>query len=143
MILLRDVDNAGKAGDVTQVSEGYFRNFLQPRKLAVASTTQNLRFLNARKKESAVKAAREKERALELGRQLEKIDLLIKAKVGQDGKLFGSVTGRDVADVLHRSGFQIDKKQIELAAIHQIGTFDARVRLHAEVVVDLKVVVKG
>lgn len=143
IILLQDIENIGRAGEVTQVRDGYFRNFLMPRKLAVLSDETSLRFLEARKKESAQKSAREKEKAAQVAAGLEKLNCLIKAKVGPEGKLFGAVTSHDVEEALRKQGFDIDRKRIELAPIHQVGEYHAKIKLHAEVSVNLAVSVKG
>ena len=143
VILLQDVDNLGKAGDTIESRNGYFRNFLQPRKLAVLSTEGGLRFLEAKRKQAAIRSERLKKEALELAAHLEKTPCVIKARVGQEGKLFGSVTTQDVHDDLAKKGIQIDRKKIEMAPIHQVGDYHAVVKLHSDVEVSLKVSVKA
>ncbi len=143
IILLEDVESLGRAGDVTEVKDGFFRNYLLPRKLAVLSTGGGLRFLEAKKKQAALKAEHEKQEALELAGRLEKISCAINARVGQEGKLFGAVTIRDIQEELERQGIAIERRRIEMAPIHQIGEYQAKVKLHSEVDVALKVVVQG
>ena len=139
VILLQDVDNLGRAGEAVEAKDGYFRNYLLPRRLAVSSTTGGLRFLEARKKQAALKSQHEKERALALAEQLQKTVCVIKARVGQDGKLFGSVTAHDVQEELHKRGITLERKRIEMAPVHQVGDYQAKVKLHPEVVQAVKV----
>ena len=143
VILLQDVDNLGRAGDTVDARDGHFRNFLLPRKLAVLSTEGGLRFLEAKKKQAAAKSERLKQDATELAAKLEKNPLVIKAKVGQEGKLFGSITTQDIHDELEKAGVKIERKRIEMAPIHKIGEYQAVIKLHPEVEVSLKVTVKA
>ncbi len=139
VILLKDVENIGKAGDTADVKEGYFRNFLSPRKLAQESSVSGLRFLEAKRKQSQLKAAKEKEEALKVLTKLEKIKIVFERRVSQEGKLFGSVTNRDVEEELHKQGFAVDRKHIELVTMHQVGEGVAKVKLHPEVELKLAV----
>lgn len=139
IILLKDVENLGKAGDTTDVKEGYFRNFLSPRKLAQESSISGLRFLDAKRKQSVMKAAKEKEAALQTLAKLEKVNIKFERRVGQEGRLFGSVTNRDVEEELHKQGFSIDRKHIELVTMHQVGEGMAKIKLHPEVELKLAV----
>ncbi len=143
IILLKDVDNLGCAGDTTDVRGGYFRNFLMPRKLAVLSSEGGLRFLEAKRKQSVLKAAREKEQAMEVARLLEKAQCVIEVRVGQEGRLFGSVTNRNVEEELKKQGITIERKRIEFATVHQAGEYKAKIKLHSEVEVALQVTIKG
>lgn len=143
VILLDDVDNLGHAGEVVNTAEGYFRNFLQPRKLAVLSSEGGLRFLEAKKKQAIAKSEQEKKTALDFAALLEKTTCAIKARVGQENKLFGSVTTQDVHDELSKNGISVDRKRIEMAPIHQVGEYLAKIKLHPEVDVSLKVSVKA
>lgn len=143
IILLQDVDSLGRAGDTVETRDGYSRNFLLPRKLAVLSTEGGLRFLDAKKKQAAQKSERLKEEARELSSKLEKIPFVIKAKVGQEGKLFGAVTTQDILQELEKHGVQIERRRIEMAPIHQLGEYRAIVKLHPEVDVSIKVTVKA
>jgi len=139
IILLKDVENLGKAGETTDVKEGHFRNFLSPRKLAQESSISGLRFLEAKRKQSIAKAAHEKEKALQVLAKLEKITVTFERRVGQEGKLFGSVTNRDVEENLQKQGFSIDRKHIELVTMHQVGEGVAKIKLHPEVELKLPV----
>lgn len=139
VILLEDVENVGHAGETAEVKEGYFRNYLLPRRLAVPTTEGGLRFLEAKKKQAVLKSERLKEQAKALAAQLEKITCVIKARVGEEGKLFGSVTARDVHEELEKQGLVVERKRIEMAPIHKIGDYHAILKLHPEVEVTLKV----
>jgi large subunit ribosomal protein L9 len=140
VILNQDVENLGSAGDIVEVAKGYGRNFLIPRNLAVVASTRNIKKLEHQKKmvEAKVKKESEKSRGL-----LEKVDgqeVIVRANVGEEGKLFGSVTSADIAEELGKLGFDIDRKQIVLdSAIKSIGEHRMKVRvssgLFAEIVV--------
>ena len=141
VILVQDVDNLGKAGDRIKVREGYSRNYLIPRKLAVPVSEGGLKFLEAKKKRASEKRMQEKVQALELAKKLEQLTCTLSAKVGQEGKLFGSITRQDIYAALHKEGFEIDKRHIETEPIHQLGEYKVKVRLHSEVEAHLKVIV--
>ena len=142
IILLQDVDKLGKAGERIKVRDGYSRNFLFPRKLAVPVTEGGLRFLESKKKRAEEKRAQEKEEAAQLAKQLGEQTCVLKAKVGAEGKLFGSITRQDIQDALHKEGLEIDKRKIDLLEpIHRVGEYKVRIRLHSEVEVELKVIV--
>lgn len=143
IILLETIENLGRAGEVVNTSDGYFRNFLSPRKLAVPSTEGGLRFLEAKKKQAQEQSERKKQEARDLAAQLEKMSCLMHAKVGQEGKLFGSVTAHDVYEELVKRGIQFERKRIEMSPIHQVGDYHATIKLHPEVEVSLKVSVKA
>ena len=139
IILLEDVDNLGHAGDTIETKDGYARNFLLPRRLAVLSTSGGLRFLEAKRKQAALKSEHEKKDAQEVAKKLESLTCTIKARVGQEGKLFGSVTTHDVHEELQKNRITIERKRIEMAPIHQLGNFHAKIKLHPEVEVSLKI----
>jgi large subunit ribosomal protein L9 len=142
VILTQDIDKVGKAGEQVRVREGYSRNFLFPRKLAVPVTEGGLKFLEAKKKRADTKRQKEKETAAELAARAGKVKCLIKAKAGEGGKLFGSVTRQDISDTLEAQGVSVDRRHIDLFdPIHQVGEYQVRVRLHSEVEVMLKVIV--
>ncbi len=143
IILLQDVENLGTAGDTVEVRGGYFRNFLSPKKLAVNVTEGGLRFLEARRKKALLKSQQLKEEALANAKKLGELTCIIKARVGEEGKLFGSVTTHHVHEELERNGFSLDRKRIEMAPIHKIGEYNAKIKLHPEVDVALKVFVKA
>lgn len=142
VILVQDVDNLGKAGERIKVRDGYSRNFLIPNRLAVPATEGGLKFLEAKKKRAEAKRTQEKEEALRIAARLREWTCTVKARVGAEGKLFGSVTRQDIFTELEKAGFQIDKRKIELGgAIHEVGDYQAQLRLHPEVETTFKVVV--
>ena len=145
VILQQDVKNLGKKGDVVEVSDGYGRNFLLPRKAAVPATAENLNVA----KEKAGSAARKKQQASDeaklLAAQLEKVSVSIPVKLGEGGKLFGSVTGKDVAEALKEIGIDTDKRKISIQGdVTGIGEYEAVIKIHPEVTSRIKVnVVEG
>ncbi|MGN0658135.1 MAG: 50S ribosomal protein L9 [Emergencia sp.] len=141
VILNRDVKGTGKAGDVVKVSDGYARNMLLPKGYATEATEGNIRSLEKQKELLAQKKAEEKAAAEELGKKLEEAKVVIKTKAGEGGRLFGSITSKDIADaVREQTGLIVDKKKIQLSGpIKNMGTFDIPVKLYTEVSCTLKV----
>lgn len=140
VILLEDVRGSGKNGDVVNVSDGYARNMLIPRGLAVEATPQNIKQLEKKKEAIAKKFAEDKAAALELKKKLEEITVEVKTKAGKDGKVFGSVTSKDIAEALQAMGFDVDKKKIQLdSPIKATGAADVNVKLFTEVTGKVKV----
>ena len=140
VILLEDVRGTGKAGDVANVSDGYARNMLIPRGLAVEATAQNIKQLEKKKEAMAKKFAEDKAAALELKKKLEEVTVEVRTKAGRDGKVFGSVTSKDIADALNQMGFDIDKKKIQLdSPIKATGMTDVNVKLFTEISGKVKV----
>ena len=140
VILREDVPNLGKAGDVMEVRDGYGRNFLLPRKKAVMANPGNMQELEHQKRVVAALTAKRKKGAEELAAQMSKVSLTIGRESGEEDKLFGSVTTKDVADALRAEGYTIDRHDIALEApIKQLGVFDVPVKLHPEVTAAVKV----
>ena len=140
VILLEDVRGTGKAGDVANVSDGYARNMLIPRGLAVEATAQNIKQLEKKKEAMAKKFAEDKAAALELKKKLEEVTVEVRTKAGKEGKVFGSVTSKDIADALNQMGFDIDKKKIQLdSPIKATGMTDVNVKLFTEISGKVKV----
>ena len=140
VILLEDVRGSGKSGDVVNVSDGYARNMLIPRGLAVEATAQNIKQLEKKKEAMAKKFAEDKAAALELKKKLEEVTVEVRTKAGKDGKVFGSVTSKDIADALNQMGFDIDKKKIQLdSPIKATGMTDVNVKLFTEISGKVKV----
>lgn len=144
IILLKDVKSLGKEGEIVNVNDGYARNFILPKKLGVEATGKNMNDLKL-KKNNEVKQAKERlEAAKALAAQLEagKIELAI--KIGEGGKAFGSVSGKEIAAaVQEQMGLDIDKKKVQLKeTIKTLGVHMVPVKLHPEVTADLKVEVK-
>ncbi len=143
VILLKDVKGTGKAGEIVKVSDGYARNMLLPRGLAKEATEGNVRNLEKQKALAAEKRQAQKEAAQEQARELEKVTLTIQSKGGENGKLFGSITSKDIAEALEKQeNIKIDKKKIDLAApIKQTGDTQVTIKLFPEVTAALKVTV--
>ena len=140
VILRQAVENLGNPGDVVKVSNGYARNFLLPRGIAYEATPGNLKRI-AQEKERLQAAENERRSAAQqLAEKLEQVSLTFSARVGEEGKLFGSVTGADIAHQLEAQGFAIEKRQIDLhEPIKTLGVFRVPVRLHADVKPEVKV----
>jgi len=140
VILLEDVRGSGKAGEVVNVSDGYARNMLIPRKLAVEATPQNMKQLEKKKEAEKKKFEEDKAAALELKAKLEGAVITLKTKAGENGKVFGSVTSKDIADALKEQGFDVDKKKIQLdSPIKTLGETTVNVKLFTEIAGKVKV----
>ncbi|MBI3306512.1 MAG: 50S ribosomal protein L9 [Candidatus Omnitrophica bacterium] len=114
MILLRDVEKVGRKGEVVRVREGFGRNFLLPRGLALPSTDANQKFVEEQKRRAALRREKEKAQAEQTAAKIKKLKLIIEAKAGEGDKLFGSVTSEDICEALAKQSFEFDKKQIHL-----------------------------
>ena len=135
VILLQDVKGKGKKGQMLEVSDGYARNFMLPRKLAIEATTDAVNTMRMNDKAAAEKAARERAEALETSRKLREMTVVVTAKGGGAGKLFGSVTNQEIADALAKaSGIKLDKRKIVLnETIKNVGTYTATCKLGYEI----------
>lgn len=138
VILLENVVGLGKAGEVKNVRDGYARNYLIPKKLAEVATRKKEEELKRLSQKLAEKAKKFYENALSLKESLEQEILEIKAKAGEEGKLFGSVTNSDIARLLKEKGFDIDKRRIILDPIKLLGEYVVKVKLDEGVVAELK-----
>jgi large subunit ribosomal protein L9 len=140
IILRRAVENLGKPGEVVTVKNGYARNYLLPRGFAYEATPGNLkRIALERERLEAAESARVND-AQELAKRLEEVQLTFSARVGEEGKLFGSVTAGDNAEQLHAQGFQIEKRLIDLhEPIKALGVYRVPVKLHADVKPEIRV----
>ncbi|SDE79153.1 50S ribosomal protein L9 [Sporomusa acidovorans] len=143
VILQQEVRKLGKKGDVIEVSEGYARNYLLPQKLAIMATANNINTANLQKAAEARKKERAHDEAKLLAAQMAKIAITIPVKMGEGGRLFGSVTAKDIADVLAKEHkLEIDKRKIELKdAIKSLGTFTVPIKLHPEVNTQIEVTI--
>ncbi len=140
LILREDVENLGKGGDLVDVKPGYGRNFLLPRGLAVTANTRNVRELEHQKTVASAKTAKLKASAEAIARRLAETPVVLQRKVGEQDKLFGSVTAIDIAEALAARGLQLDRRAIDLAEpIKTVGDFEVPVKLHHEVVGKAKV----
>jgi large subunit ribosomal protein L9 len=144
VILKEDVANLGHRGDVVKVADGYGRNFLLPRKLALQATLANKAVVDQMKAAAARRFATEKVLAEELLTKLEPVVLTFTRKSGDHGQLFGSVTSADIAADLETRGFDVDRRKIQLSEpLKALGNFDVAIKLHREVTAHLKVKVLG
>lgn len=144
VILLQDVDKLGHRGQIVNVANGYGRNFLLPRKIAVQATIQNRKWAEQQHVKFLKQTAHEKAEAQELAALVEQVSLAFRRKAGEHGQLFGSVTAIDLAEALAAKGFRIDKRKIHLdPPIKLIGEYNVPVKLHREVTANFKVKVEG
>ena len=143
VILLEDVKGTGKKGQIVNASDGYANNFLFPKKLAVAATNDNLNSIKLQKKTEDKRKAEELAAAKELAEKLTNKDIKISVKTGDNGKLFGSVTNKEIAAAIEQqTGLVIDKKKIVLNdQIKMVGTRHVNIKLHPEVTAEVKVII--
>ena len=143
VILKEDINKLGHRGEVVKVAEGYGRNYLIPHKLAIEATAGNKAVIEQMKAASVRKSAKEKGSAEELGKQLSGLVLEFTRKSGEHDQLFGSVTSSDIAKAMEAKGFEIDRRKIELdVPLKTVGEFNVPIKLHREVTVTVKAVVK-
>jgi large subunit ribosomal protein L9 len=143
VILKEDVPKLGHRGDVVKVAEGYGRNYLLPRKLAIEATVSNKAVIEQMKQSAVRRSAIEKADSEALGKQLDGVSLTFARKAGEKDHLFGSVTSADIAEALEQKGFNIDRRKIQLnEPLKSIGEFEVPVRLHREVTSRVKVTVE-
>ena len=142
VILLQDVKKMGKKGDVIEASDGYARNYLFPRKLAEEATANALHIVNAKKENERKKKLAELEEAQKLAAELKGKEVTINAKAGDNGRLFGAITNKDIAEVINSSfNLSIDKKKVVVNTIKVAGTYDVEVKLYPEVSTKRKVII--
>lgn len=142
VILLQDVKKLGKKGDVVNTSDGYARNFLFPRKLAIEANDSNMHVLNNKKEAERRQKTAEIEQAQKLAKEIQGKEILIKVKTGEHGRLFGSITGKDISEELKKKfNIDIDKKKIVVDVIRQLGTYEVEVKIYPEISTRIKVVV--
>ncbi|WP_029551109.1 50S ribosomal protein L9 [Thermocrinis jamiesonii] len=140
VVLLRELEGYGNMGDVINVKDGFARNYLIPKGIALPATESNLRHVKSIISQKLRKLQKEKEKALALAKKLEGFMLEIKHPVGEKGKLYGSVTSAEIAKALSEKGFEIDRKKIILSKpIREVGIYTVQIKLHPEVEVQIKV----
>ncbi len=143
IILLKDVKNMGKKGDVLEASDGYARNYLFPRNLAQEATQENLHIVNLKKENERRIKLEETEAAQKLADLLRNKDLIIKTKVGENGRLFGAITNKDVAELINKTfNTDFDKKKVLVGTIKLVGSYDVEVKIYPEISTKLKVTVQ-
>ena len=144
VILREHIDNLGRRGDLVKVADGYARNYLLPRKLALLATDGNKKVIEREKVKFDAKEAEEQKVAQAVADRLAAVEIEITRKVGETDALFGSVTNADVADALAAKGFDIDRRKIQLhEPIKKLGDYTVPIKLHRDVTVPLKVKVSG
>ncbi len=143
VILTRDVENLGQQGEVVSVKAGYGRNYLIPRGYALVATDAVVRHQQELRRQAAHKILKQKEDAEALAALIEKEDVVITARAGEEGKIFGSVTAQQVADGLAARGLEIDRRKIDLEEIRALGVYTGTIKLHADVAAKVKVRVEA
>ncbi|MDP4177953.1 MAG: 50S ribosomal protein L9 [Bacillota bacterium] len=140
VILLGDIKGVGKKGQVINASDGYARNYLFPKKLAEEATDNNIHSLNLKNEAERRKKLAEIEAAQKLADEIKGKEVKIAVKSGENGKLFGSITGKDISDELNKQyKFNIDKKKIVADTIRQLGTYDVEIKIYPEISTKIKV----
>lgn len=143
VIFREDVPNVAKAGEIKEVADGYVRNFLVPKKLAVPATPSAIKTLEAELKIRARKQAQTDAELAALAQQLEGKEITLKATAGTKARLYGSITAADIAAGLEKAGIVVDKRKIDLnKPIHQLGTYDVAIKLSKDLAPKVKVVVE-
>ncbi len=140
VILRKDIETLGNIGDIVEVKEGYARNFLIPRKIAYNALNGNLKALEDEKKSIARKSEKELNAAEKVSTELEKVSVTIPVQVGEEDKIFGSVTTQMIADALKEKDFDIDKRKIEIEeSIKTLGIYNVNIKLHSNISANIKV----
>ena len=143
VILKEDVPSLGSRGDVVKVAEGFGRNYLLPRKLAIVATAGNKSVIEQMKAASVRRSAKEKTQAEELSKQFDGLSVSFTRKSGENDQLFGSVTSGDIAEALAKKSFDIDRRKIQLhEPLKTVGEFTVPIKLHKDVTTHLKVVIE-
>jgi|SRR3954463_12702594 large subunit ribosomal protein L9 len=143
VILKEDVIKLGSRGDVVKVAEGYGRNFLLPRKLAIEANAGNKKVVEQMRAASVRRSAKEKAQAEELSKQFDGLSVSFQRRSGENDQLFGSVTSGDIAEALEKKGFSLDRRKIQIhEPLKTVGEFTIPVKLHKDVTAHLKVVIE-
>ena len=140
IILREDVETLGKAGEIVKVKDGYGRNYLIPRKLAVLANVRNMKALDHDRRTIETRAKKTRKTAEATAATLSAVSLILPAKAGEEGKLFGAITSRDIAEALGKAGVTVDRKAIQLAdPIKQVGDYKVKIRVAADVFPEISV----
>ena len=144
VILLEDVKSLGKKGETVNVSDGYAKNFLLPKKMAVVADNTNIKELNEKNKSKENKAQKEYEAAVELGKKMEDMAVTIYSKAGDGGRLFGSITSKDIAEQLKKQhSIEVDKRKVMLdEPIRALGSRFVEIKIHQKVTAKIRVDVR-
>ena len=145
VILLSDIKNVGKKDDILNANDGYARNFLFPKKLAVEATPDNLKKLNEKKASEAHKKELDKQKAKEIAEVINKLELKLKVKAGENGKIFGGITAKEISEELKKqNNIDVDKKKVILAeTIKTLGRFSVDIKLYEGITAKLIIDIKG
>ncbi|MFA6147342.1 MAG: 50S ribosomal protein L9 [bacterium] len=140
IILRENVEKLGKAGEIVKVKDGYGRNFLIPRQLAVLANVRNIKALDHDRRTIETRSKKTQKAAEATAATLASVSLTIPAKAGEEGKLFGAITSRDIAEALAKAGMTVDRKAIQLAdPIKQVGDYKVKIRVAADVLPEISV----
>jgi large subunit ribosomal protein L9 len=140
IILRQMVEGLGEAGDILNVKDGFARNYLIPQKAAVEATAKNIRMLDEENKMNARREQKDKKQADILAEELEKISITATVAVGEEDRVFGSVTSQTIAELLHKKGYEIDKRKVVLdEPIKALGVYTVPIKLHSEVEAKIRV----
>ncbi|MDU2196887.1 MAG: 50S ribosomal protein L9 [Peptostreptococcaceae bacterium] len=144
VILLKDVKGTGKKGEMKEVSDGYARNFLLPKKMAIVADNTAVKELNEKNKAAENKAQKEYEAAVELGKKMEEMNIVMYSKVGDGGRLFGSITSKDIAEQLKKQhDIVVDKRKVLLnEPIRVLGSTNVEIKIHQKVITKIRVDVR-
>lgn len=143
IILTEDVKKIGKKGEVVNVKQGYFRNYILPNNLGVEANKENLAKLDEHLKQLKKEEDENTKAAMENKEKIEKIEVIIKVKAGENGKLFGSITNMDIKKALDEKNIEVDKKKIDKADIDSLGDYEVTIKLYQQVSAKLKVKVEA
>jgi len=144
VILLENIEKLGARGQILKVADGYGRNYLLPKKLAVAATPQNRKWVEQQRVRFLKLETREKADAEDLAKLMQDVEIVMTRRSGEKGQLFGSVTAMDIEEALAAQGFKIDRRKIHLSnPLKVLGEFDVPIKFHREVTVNVKVKVEG
>lgn len=139
VILLKDIETLGSAGEVVEVKNGYGRNFLIPRNEALVATAANMAQFESRRKQQETLSERDRRAAEAVAKKLQEESITAQVKVGEEDRLFGSVTAQNIAELLDEKGYEIDRRAIHLEdPIRELGVYNVEVRLHPEVTTTVK-----
>lgn len=145
VVLLENVKNIGNKGDIVEVKDGYGRNFLIKTKKGVIGNKENIETAEKAKAEEAKKMEEERQEAVELAKKIDETEITIRERAGEDGKLFGSVTSKDITEALEKEkGIKVDKRKVELEMpIRNVGRAEVKIKTYQGVIGNLTVIVKG
>jgi large subunit ribosomal protein L9 len=139
VILLKDVESLGQAGEVVRVAPGFARNFLIPQRQALVATPASVAQFESRRRQTAAVTERERKAAEILAKELEKQSLTAQVRVGEEDRLYGSVTAQNVAELIAANGYEIDRRAIDLEEpIRELGVYSINIKLHAQVTAVVK-----